>query len=51
MVYSMVDEDIYSEGAKTNRIYYLKVAENKRTEKEIKKKQSQHAQYKIVTHY
>lgn len=23
MVYSMVDEDIYSEGAKTNRIYYL----------------------------
>ena len=37
MVYSMVDEDIYSEGAKTNRIYYLKVAENKRTEKETKK--------------
>ena len=38
MVYSMVDEDIYSEGAKTNRIYYLNSG---RTEKETEKEKSQ----------
>lgn len=34
MVYSMVGVDLRSEGAKTNRVYYLELAEKKRSEKE-----------------